>query len=88
MLGSGSDAHESLASLVQLSVQSQDAGLGMRPFIHCKKLPYLDISGLCLLLWLAYHTSGISDDWQGVHVDGLDLVLSVQPTFQDPPYSL
>ena len=42
--------------------------------MHFEELPCLGISGLCLYLWPAYYTSGVSNDWQGVYVDGFDVV--------------
>ena len=50
ILDSGSDAHQSSASLVPLSVQSQGAGPWLETSMHCVELPCLDLSGLCLLI--------------------------------------
>ena len=41
------------------------------------------ISIFHLLLWPGYYTSRVSDDGQGIGVDGLDLVLTIQLTPQD-----
>ena len=35
------------------------------------------------LLWPASNTSRAPDDWQGICIDGSDLVLPIQLTFQD-----
>ena len=56
--------------------------------MHREELLRLDISGLYLLLGPAYNASGVSDDRQGVGVDSSDLVLPIQLTLQDMPYSL
>ena len=42
---------------------------------------------LLSILWPGYYTSRVSDDGWGIGVDGLDLVLTIQPTSQDLPYS-
>ena len=40
----------------------------MKPSMHCEEFPCLDISGLNLLHWPAYYTSGVSLNWQVVFV--------------------
>ena len=63
------DTHQSLASLILLNVQFQLLDLGGGS-MHYEELPCLDVIGLYFLLWPAYYTNGVSDDWQGVRVDG------------------
>ena len=66
-----------------LTVQPQGAGFGLKPSMHWEERPCLDICGLYLFLWPGYYKSRVSDDWQGLSVDGSDLVLTIQMTFQD-----
>jgi len=56
--------------------------------LHSEDVSCLDISDFYPPPWPGYFTSRISDDWQGICVDGLDFVLSIQLTFQDLPSSL
>ena len=56
--------------------------------MHGEQLPFLDICGFYVLIWPGYYTSGVSDDGKVVGVDGLDLVLTIQLTSQDLPYSM
>ena len=51
--------------------------------MNYEDLDFLDISGFYLLLWTAYYTSNVSDDWQSVAIDCSGLVLTIQLTFQD-----
>ena len=68
--------------LFPLCVLSQGAGLRVKPSMHGKELPCLDIC-LYVLIWPGYYTSRVSDDEQGIDVDGSDLVLTIQLTSQD-----
>ncbi|XP_030647698.1 arrestin domain-containing protein 3-like [Chanos chanos] len=43
ILDSGSDAHQSSASFIPLSVQSQDPRFGVKSSMHCKELSCLDV---------------------------------------------
>lgn len=56
----------------------------MKPFMHGKVLPSLDISGFYLLFWLAYYLSRMFDDQ--VITDCPDHVLPIQMTPRDLPY--
>ncbi len=53
--------------------------------MHCEEFSGLDGSGLYLLLGLliSYYASGVSYHWQGIGVDGLDLVPSIKLTLPD-----
>ena len=77
-----------LSLLFLQCVQPHSDGLGMKPSMQLEELFCLDISGFHLLLWWSYYTSRVSNDKQGVSVDGLDLVITIQLTSQDSPYSM
>lgn len=59
--------------------------IGVKPSVHCRVPPQLDVSGFSLLLWPACFFIGVADDWQGIGADCLDLVHSAP---QGLPYSL
>lgn len=52
----------------------------MKPSMHGKEFPLLDVSGFYLLLWPAYYPSRAPDHRQGEGVDSLDVVLAIQLT--------
>ena len=54
----------------------------MKPSMHGEELPCLDICGFYLVSF-GQIISRVSDDGQGIGVDGLDLVLTIQLTPQD-----
>lgn len=56
--------------------------------MHGKEFSCLDVSVFCLLRWPADDPNRVSDDRYCVVVDSPDLVLPVQLTPQDKPYSL
>ena len=59
----------------------------MIPSMHGDELPLLVICGFNLLLWSGLYTSRVPDDRKGIDVDSLGLVLTIQLTSQEPPYS-
>lgn len=69
ILDSGSDTYQSSASLHLHSIQSQNAGFGMKPSIHCEELPSLNVSGFYFLLWTAYYPGREPDHRQGAEID-------------------
>lgn len=72
-------------AVVLLSVKSQGTGFGVKFSMIGQELPCLDVSGLYSLLWSSYYPSRVLDQQQGVGVDSLDLVLSIQLTPQPDP---
>ena len=72
-----------IVGLMPTNPQPQDAWLEMKCSICDVELPCLDIFGFYLFLWPGYYTNWISDDGQGIFVDVLDLVLTIQLTSQD-----
>lgn len=56
--------------------------------MHVKKPSCLNVSGFYLVLWPTDYHSRVSDGRQGAGVDCPDLVLPIQLTPQDLPYSL
>lgn len=60
----------------------------MNPSMQGKALSCLYVSGFSLLLWLAYYPTRVTDDRQGIGVDCLDVVLPIQLTPKNLPYSL
>lgn len=60
ILDSGLDSHQSSGSFLLLSILSQGAGPGVKPFMHRKELSCLDVSGFSLPLLPAYYPSRIT----------------------------
>jgi len=73
-------------NVLQLSPnkQCQAIGLRVKSSIHCEELSRLDISGLYLLLWPGYYTSGVSGNWQVIHINGSNVFLPIQLTLLYP----
>ena len=64
-----------------LCARLQDAGLGMKPSMHIRGVPCLDLCVLYLILWISTYTSRISVHRQAIVVDGMNLVLTFQDLF-------
>lgn len=63
----------------------------METSIHYKELWSLYVlfwpaDSLDVLFWSADYTGNVSDGWQYIHDDGMDLVLLIELVVQDLPY--
>lgn len=83
-----SGTYWSTVSLLPLWVQSQLAGIGVKPSVHCQEFPCVGVRGLCLLFLVANQTSRVTDDQQGIRVNTFGFVFDIQLTYQDLPYSV
>lgn len=65
------------------TVLSLGVGLGLETSIHCEALPGFHSGSLYVMLCPADYTGKVSEDWQGINVNGMDLVLPTELTLQN-----
>lgn len=75
------DTHQTLTTL--FGVQSLSVRLGVEISVHFEGLLGLHNSSFHIISWPAYSTDMVSEGWQGVHVDVMDLVLLFELAVQD-----